>query len=82
MDYTKWLTTANAKIANDVQIGSKFEIKALFPEYEWGQLTKGDRISFGKFFANEVREGKIPYIRAVEKNKNNHSQYIKIGEQL
>jgi len=50
----------------------------LFEKCEWEQLEKGERIAFGKYFANEVREGKIKGVISIERLKNNHSQYQKI----
>lgn len=59
----------------------KFELKSLFDGCTWETLTKGERISFGRFFANEVRGGKVPNVIPVEKGKDNHSRYIKICQE-
>lgn len=77
MDFQLWMHKATDSIENSVQPGQKFELKSLFQPCEWEQLSKGERISFGKYFANEVREGKIENIRAIERAKNNHCNYIK-----
>ena len=76
MDNDKWLTIAKNKIET-LDVGKKFEVKDLFETVEWTKLTKGERIGFGRFFANEVKEGKIEEIEALERGKNNHSRYKK-----
>jgi len=78
MDFNEWTKEAIKIIEIKVVRNQKFELKGLFEECKWGNLTKGDRISFGKYFANEVREGRIKGIISIERLKNNHSQYQKI----
>ncbi len=57
--------------------GTVFEVKELYKDIYWKRLSKGERISFGRYFANEVREGRIPDINALERGKDNHSRYVK-----
>lgn len=76
MDMQLWLERAIAKIAT-MPSGKEFEIRNLFYEVDWEALPKGDRIRFGKFFKNEVSDGRVTGIRYKEKNKNNHAKYIK-----
>ena len=76
MDYIVWKNKA-LKAIEKVETNKKFELRDLFNGSEWNTLTIGDRINFGKYFANEVREGNIPNIAAIERGANNHSKYIK-----
>ena len=77
MDIQLWMQKAKDSIESSVKIGQKFELKSLFQLCEWEQLSKGERISFGKYFANEVREGNVANIHPIERAKNNHCNYIK-----
>ncbi len=79
MDYEKWMQKARGMIQTTLPTNRAFELKSLFMECEWEALKKGERISFGKYFANEVREGRVDGIKPVERGKNNHSRYIKVG---
>ena len=78
MDYNEWTQNAISRIATNVDVNQQFELKDLFEGCEWSHLAKGERISFGRYFANEVREGRVHGLRALERGKNNHSRYIKI----
>ena len=44
-----------------------FVLKDLFEGVEWGQLPKGERQSFGKYFKNRTTEGQISNIRYIGK---------------
>ena len=79
MNNNEWLERAKNKIA-DLSIGTRFEVRNLFEEVDWNSLSRGDKITFGKLFTNEVREGNIPNIYPIERGKNNHSKYEKKGE--
>lgn len=78
MDYDNWMQKARESIQALPLENGAFELKSLFREYDWKALEKGDRISFGRHFANEVREGRVAGIRSVERGKNNHARYIKV----
>ena len=78
MDFNEWTQNAIDRIAVNVNFNQWFELKDLFEGCEWDRLSKGERISFGKYFANEVRENRILGVRALERGKNNHSRYTKI----
>ena len=77
MNFELWTKRAIESIKSKVKINQKFELKDLFKNCDWENLSKGERISFGKFFANEVRENHINGISGIERAKNNHSKYIK-----
>ena len=78
MDFAKWLKEAEISIKTKVKSGSIFEVKELFDGVKWNNLPKGDRISFGRFFSNEVDEGNITGIKKLPRGKNNHTRYTKL----
>jgi hypothetical protein len=80
MDVEYWMKKAEKCITEKVADGKKFEIRSLFEAVEWEKLRKGDRIQFGKDFANAVKEGRFPNLKRVQKAENNHAQYVKISE--
>ena len=63
-----------------LSVGKEFELKNLFLEIEWEALSKGNRIRFGKYFKNEVLDGRVSEIEYVDRKKNNHAKYIKKKE--
>ena len=79
MDYSKWTELAIEQI-NELDEGCIFELKKLFEGVLWEQLPMGDRRNFGKFFKNEVQDGRIKNIIILERGKNNHSRYQKKKE--
>ena len=78
MDYKKWIEEAKNVINTELEKGKSFELKSLFPEYEWGTLSAGEKRAFGRYFANEVREERIDNIKPFKRGKDNHCKYIKI----
>ena len=72
------MLSAKKSINDKVKKGKPFEVKDLFEGYIWTELSKGERIMFGKYFANEVREGRVDNIQPYQKGKDNHRKYIKI----
>ncbi len=78
MDYEKMMQIALKNLNKSVRYNTPFEVKNLFNGAEWGAVTKGDKISFGKYFANEVKEKNLPEVVRLEKGKNNHARYMKI----
>ena len=77
MDYEIWSERARNAIDTKVVPGRKFEVKHLFPGHEWESLSRGERISFGKYFSDAVKEGRFPNVTRSEEGKNHHNQYIK-----
>jgi hypothetical protein len=63
-----------------VKTGKKFKVRDLFESVEWEELTKGERIQFGREFSNAVKEGRFPTIERIQKADNNHTQYMKVRE--
>lgn len=80
MDIDYYMGKAMKSIENKVQPGQKFEVRHLFKDVEWGGLSKGERIYFGRLFSNTVKEGLIPGVTRIQKAENNHAQYIKEKE--
>lgn len=77
MDYELWMERACHALETQVAVGRKFEVKHLFPGHEWETLSRGERITFGKYFSDAVKEGKVPTISKCEEGKSHHNQYIK-----
>ena len=80
MDYKKLLDYAKNFIENEMKPGTIFESKSLFEGVEWESLEKGDRIGFGRYFSNAVKNGRIKNIVRIERAKNNHARYIKLED--
>ncbi len=77
MDFELWMRRAEESIAQKVKVGQRFEVRGLFEDVEWETLSKGDRIRFGKDFANAVVEGRFPNIVRIQRAENNHARYVK-----
>ena len=80
IDFDYWMAEAEKSIANKVKIGQKFELRGLFEQVRWEELTKGERIAFGKYFANAVAESLFPNVERIQKANNNHTLYKKTEE--
>ena len=80
MNTESWLKEAEKSITDKVKVGQKFEVRKLYEAVKWEELSKGDRIRFGKDFANAVSEGRFPNVKRIQKAENNHTQYIKVKE--
>lgn len=79
MDYEEWFKKGLKCIENDIRPGMTFEVKKLFVGLGWEQLSKGDRISFGKYFSSAVNDGRIPNVIKIGRGKDNHTLYKKTG---
>lgn len=79
MDVNAWIQRAIEEV-EQLSSSKKFEVKDLFNGFEWQTLSKGDRIKFGKFFKGEVIDGRVPNVVFLDRGKNNHSKYQKVGE--
>ena len=77
MDCELWFRRAKGYIETRVEPNKAFEVRDLFESYVWNQLSKGERITFGKFFANAVAEKQVDSIVRIDRAKNNHARYIK-----
>lgn len=79
LDYEDWLKRGIQSIDSNISPQIPFELKKLFVGFGWERLSKGDRISFGRYFSSAVKNGKVPNVQKVQRAKNNHTRYIKIG---
>lgn len=77
MNHEEWMALAKETITTSIQPGIKFEVKQLFPGHKWDALSKGDRISFGRYFANCVSDGRIKNVARCENGRTRHNRYIK-----
>jgi len=77
MDYNKWMKKAEIAVLK-TEVSKKFEVKHLFQEIEWNTLSSGERRQFGRYFKNEVMEGRVAGAEFLEKAKNNHAMYIRV----
>lgn len=68
---------ARAYIETDVAPNQRFECKSLFHSYEWERLSNGEKRGFGIYFANEVKEGRVPGVIKTQEAKNKHNLYCK-----
>lgn len=78
MDYEVWFKKGVKSIEVNIEHGKIFELKDLFIGVGWEQLSKGNRISFGRYFSSAVNDGKISNVIKIERGKNNHSRYKKV----
>ena len=76
MDISMLLEEASAAVQK-LAAEQTFEVRNLFQELRWESFTRGDRITLGKCFKNEVQDGRIPDVEYVGKKNNNHAVYIK-----
>lgn len=66
------------QVVEDIPSGQIFFAKDLIKGTEWGELPKGDRSKFGKYFKKKVESGEIPGVQYLEKADNNSAKYQKI----
>ena len=76
MDHEAWYEKALLSIGG-LKYGTSFEVKDLFKGADWEGLSKGDRISFGRYFSNKVKEGTIECVSKIGEGKTHHNRYIK-----
>lgn len=72
-----WMKEACEAINSQISLGVKFEVKQLFAGHKWESLSANDRRVFGRYFASEVKEGRVPNVEICEPAKNRHNQYEK-----
>ncbi len=78
MDIGEWKAKALIAIEK-IPPGTNFMVKDLFEGIDWNSLTKGDRLSFGRYFKNAVKENVISDVGYIGKATNNSAIYIKRG---
>ena len=82
MDTEQWMEKAEHYLRDKVKVGEVFELRDLFNGIECTELSKGDRIRFGKDFSNAVKENRFPSIKHIKKGENNHTRYTKVVDEV
>ena len=78
MDIKTWMNDAVIKI-NSLDDGTEFALKDLFDGVKWEDLPKGDRLTFGRSFKNDVSEGNVKNVTYIGKAPNNSAKYRKVN---
>jgi len=77
MDTKGWMDKAIERMLEKAPNSPAFELKELFTGDEWNTLTAGEKTTFGKVFASQVRAGETEGIRFAPIGKNSrHNKYI------
>lgn len=76
MNNDEWMERAQATIASRTA-NNEFMLKDLYSENDWNALSKGDRIQFGKFFCNEVGDGRVPGVVRINGKGESPARYRK-----
>ena len=79
MNITEWMDLAIERAITYRKIGEAFELKDLFNGEEWNQLTRGERTTFGRTFANAVRTGQTPGVEMLPLGKSRHNRYARVS---
>lgn len=75
MDVNKWMEKSISTISK-MEAGKKFVVKDLFEGIEWNDLSRGDKLYFGKHFKSQVIDDKVLRVKYIGKLGNNSSEYI------
>lgn len=76
MNYEIWMDKAKENLKK-LPTGTKFVLKELFKGTEWNELTKGEKLSFGRYFKNEVNDCQVNGVTFLDKAPNNSAVYIR-----
>ena len=76
MDYELWINKAVMKIGA-LEKEKVFTLKDLFSGTEWNELSKGERLNFGRRFKAAVVNKSIPNIVIIESPKGTSTTYNK-----
>lgn len=76
MAYENLLEKARESI-NNMRSDTQFRLKELFLGTEWNDLSKGDKLNFGKTFKKDIKDGKIRNVQYIGKADNNSALYKK-----
>ena len=77
MDYQHLMLKANQGLGK-VKVGQEFLVKELFQGTEWSNLSRGEKLGFGRFFKREVLGGRVPGVEFIKKTDNNSSKYRRV----
>lgn len=78
MDYNELLKKASQSVEQNIQLSQQFRLKDLFNGAEWERIPASERRLFGKYFANEVRDGRVENVVFSAKRKDGQSIYEKV----
>lgn len=78
-DFDELFETIREKV-DALEKGRTFLVKDLFVGIHWNDLSKGDKLSFGRFFKRKVELGKIPGVIINGRAKNNSVLYKKTAK--
>ncbi len=77
MDIKAWIDEAKERVLAKPPNSPAFELKELFTGDEWNTLAKGEKSTFGKVFASQVRAGEIEKIQFAPIGKSGrHNRYV------
>ena len=77
MDYQTWVNKALLKIG-ELDEGSTFVLKDLFPGVEWHTLARGEKLNLGRKFKANVDSKIIPYVVIVDSPKGTSTTHKKV----
>ena len=78
MDIKTWMNDAVIKI-NSLDDGTDYALKDLYDCVKCYELPKGDRLTFGRSFKNDVSEGNVKNVTYIGKAPNNSAKYRKVN---
>ena len=77
MDIEYWMSKAREAL-DSMPEGQSFVIKDLVSSPEWTLCDLKDKMKFGRAFKNEVLDGRIKDVAALDTPKNKAAKYKKI----
>lgn len=78
MNYAEWMQQAQLVITTELKSGNEFELKSLFKQFEWDILSNAEKRSFGRYFSNEVEEGRVENVIHNGTTRSKHNKYKKL----
>jgi len=78
MNYAEWMQKAQLVISTELKSGNEFELKSLFKQFEWDILSNTEKRSFGKYFSNEVKDGRVENVILNGNTRSKHNKYKKL----
>lgn len=76
MNYEEILKLTTNKI-EALEVGTEFFLKDLFDGTDWKSFKRGDKLSLGRYFKNQVVTEKITNVIYIGKAQNNSAIYKK-----
>ena len=80
MNFEELFLEGKTFIEKELPSGKAFEVKDCFPPKIWNEEPVRDRRLFGKYFAYQIRLGRIPSVVQTADNPNaRHNMYLKVN---